>query len=95
MREYNEDEIRFLAREIADFFINQTKEKGVVNIDDLVDYMRKSYGVPEELTSNVFFPFSKNNEFARNTFRRQYMILSNDLKSENYQNFKIVQKILF
>mgnify|MGYP003335580576 FL=1 len=53
MREYNEDEIRFLAREIADFFINQTKEKGVVNIDDLVDYMRKSYGVPEELTSNV------------------------------------------
>jgi len=53
LREYNEDEIRFLAREIADFFINQTKEKGVVNIDDLVDYMRKSYGVPEELTSNV------------------------------------------
>ena len=53
MREYNEEELRFLAREIADFFINQTKEKGVVNIDDLVDYMRKSYGVPEELTSNV------------------------------------------
>ena len=53
MREYNEQELRFLAREIADFFINQTKEKGVVNIDDLVDYMRKSYGVPEELTSNV------------------------------------------
>ena len=53
MREYNEDEIRFLAREIADFFINQTKEKGIVNIDDLVDYMRKSYGMPEELTSNV------------------------------------------
>ena len=53
MREYNEQELRFLAREIADFFINQTKEKGVVNIDDLVDYMRKSYGMPEELTSNV------------------------------------------
>ena len=53
MREYNEEELRFLAREIADFFINQTKEKGVVNIDDLVDYMRKSYGMPEELTSNV------------------------------------------
>ena len=53
MREYNEEELRFLAREIADFFINQTKEKGVVNLDDLVDYMRKSYGMPEELTSNV------------------------------------------
>ena len=53
MREYNEEELRFLAREIADFFINQTKEKGIVNIDDLVDYMRKSYGMPEELTSNV------------------------------------------
>ena len=53
MREYNEQELRFLAREIADFFINQTKEKGIVNIDDLVDYMRKSYGMPEELTSNV------------------------------------------
>ena len=53
MREYNENEIRFLAKEIADFFINETKTRGLVDIDELVDYMRKRYGVPEELTSNV------------------------------------------
>ena len=52
-RQYNENELRFLAREIADYFINQTKDKGLVDLDELVDYMRKNYGVPEDITTGV------------------------------------------
>ena len=52
-RQYNEDELRFLAREIADYFINQTKDKGLVDLDELVDYMRKNYGMPEDIITGV------------------------------------------
>lgn len=49
-----------------------------------------SVGSPsaEEVSQQVFYPFSKNQYFGYKSFRRQYGILSNDLKSENYQTFK-------
>jgi hypothetical protein len=40
------------------------------------------------IKNDVFFPFSKNPLFSGNPFRRQYMILSNDLKGETYESFK-------
>jgi len=43
---------------------------------------------PQQLTNEVFIPFSKNILFGEKEFRRQYAILSNDIKSENYNNFK-------
>lgn len=43
---------------------------------------------PQSLTNEVFNPFSKALLFGEKPFRRQYAILSNDLKSENYNNFK-------
>lgn len=52
-RRYSEYEIKVLSKEIADYFINETKERGVVNIDDLVLHMKKNYAVPEELTTGV------------------------------------------
>ena len=43
---------------------------------------------PQEFGSQVFFPFSLNDNFGDLQFRRMYAILSQDLKSANYQNFK-------
>ena len=43
---------------------------------------------PQQLTNEVFIPFSKNILFGEKEFRRQYAILSNDIKAENYNNFK-------
>lgn len=43
---------------------------------------------PEQVIQSVFIPFSKNNLFKLESFRRQYAILSQDLKSANYQSFK-------
>ena len=40
------------------------------------------------IINDVFFPFSKNPLFSGNPFKRQYMILSNDLKGEAYESFK-------
>jgi hypothetical protein len=40
------------------------------------------------IKNDVFFPFSKNPLFSGNPFRRQYMVLSNDLKGDAYQTFK-------
>lgn len=42
----------------------------------------------EQLRDQVFIPFNKSVNFGSTPFRRQYMILSNDLKSEVYQTFK-------
>lgn len=40
------------------------------------------------VVQDVFIPFSKNDYFTKNSFRRQYAIMSNDVKNENYQTFK-------
>ena len=42
-----------------------------------------------EMQSQIFFPFSKNANFSTYlSFKRMYMILSQELKSENYETFK-------
>jgi len=42
-----------------------------------------------EMQNQVFFPFSTNIEFVKYlSFRRMYMLLSQELKSENYETFK-------
>lgn len=44
---------------------------------------------PESVIQNVFIPFSKNSLFKDFlSFRRQYAVLSQELKSANYQAFK-------
>jgi len=43
---------------------------------------------PQEFGSQIFFPFSENKNFNDTQFKRMYTILSQDLKSANYQNFK-------
>jgi hypothetical protein len=42
----------------------------------------------KSLESVVFNQYSKDNQFISLPFKREYMLLSNDLKSENYQTFK-------
>ena len=42
----------------------------------------------QSITEEVFIPFSTKYEFGFKSFRRQYMILSNELKGESYQSFK-------
>jgi outer membrane protein OmpA-like peptidoglycan-associated protein len=42
----------------------------------------------QQLVKNVFYPFSKKLEFGQPQFKRQYAILSNDLKGESYNTFK-------
>ena len=53
MRTYIEKESKELAREIADFIINETKQNRAVNLDELIEHMRKNYGVPERITEQV------------------------------------------
>ena len=43
---------------------------------------------PQQFASQVFFPFSLHTNFGDIQFRRMYTVLSQDLKAENYQNFK-------
>jgi len=43
---------------------------------------------PQEFGSQIFFPFSENENFNNTQFKRMYTILSQDLKSANYENFK-------
>ena len=41
------------------------------------------------MKSEVFFPFSKNVQFSNyKSFKRMYMLVSQDLKSGNYERFK-------
>jgi hypothetical protein len=42
----------------------------------------------KSIESVVFNQYSKDDMFIKLPFKREYMLLSNDLKSENYQTFK-------
>lgn len=88
-----------LTQDISKIGTNIREYYDILKSQTEVDYNGKKYkgyltywdssSKPEELLANVFYPFSTNEYFVKyKSFRRQYVILSNDVKDENYQTFK-------
>jgi hypothetical protein len=79
----NLNEFYVITTELSEFNYQGNAYKGY-----LVYGETKENTTSKSLESVVFNQYSKDNKFISLPFKREYMLLSNDLKSENYQTFK-------
>ena len=90
--EMTEDIIK-IKRNLNEFYsastsLSEFNYQGNLYKGHLVYGETKENTTAKSLESVVFNQYSKDNQFISLPFKREYMLLSNDLKSENYQTFK-------
>jgi len=87
------DDIKKIKTNLNEFYTLSTSStefnyQGNSYKGNLVYGETKENTTAKSLESVVFNQYSKDDVFTKLPFKREYMLLSNDLKSENYQTFK-------